>query len=192
MSDTLRLLKFDPAVALLIMANNHLNIRLRSEFATVGSPIVKDDNGLTEVTISTRESIDEGIRRDYTGSIQYVFKRIHVADIFSNLVLDLTPPITVNGVLRNMSLATGLAISPDDFENALVEGSSFVLKAKSESLRWFGETTVMLNEPGVSIQLAEAFPNNVLDGLAPPVFEGPLSLKKASVFTKLAGFSAEG
>lgn len=168
MSETLRLLKFDPAVALLIMANNHLNIRLRIEYVTLSKPKATDDNGLTEVTITTKRSADEGIRRDYTGSLKYVYKRIHVADIFSDLVLDLTPPITVGGVLRNLSLATGLVISPDDFENALISSKSFVLKAKADSLRWFGETTVMLNEPGASIQLAEAFPNNDLDGLIAP------------------------
>ena len=168
MSETLRLLKFDPAVALLIMANNHLNIRLRIEYVDLGIPKPIDDNGLTEVTVTTKRSVDEGIRRDYTGSLKYVYKRIHVADIFTELIFTAKPPVTVYGLLRNLSLATGLVITDNDFENALITNKSFVLKAKPESLRWFGEISVMLDEPGESIQLAEAFPNNGLDGLIAP------------------------
>lgn len=168
MSETLRLLKFEPAVALLIMANNHLNIRLHQAFVDLSSPQALTEDGQTKITISTKESVDRGIRRLYTGQMDYVYSRIHVVSVFSDLVLNVTPPITVAGAMRNLSLATGLVITQDDFENELVEGSTFVLKAKPESLRWYGETTVMLNEPGVSMNLAEAFPNNVFDDLIPP------------------------
>ena len=170
MSETLRLLKFDPAVALLVMANNHLNIRLHQAFVDLGVPEVLNDSGQTKVTISTKESTDRGIRRLYSGQLDYVYNRIHVASVFAGTVLTVSPPVTIAGAMKNVALATGLVISQDDFVNELVEGDRFVLKAKPESLRWYGETTVMLNEPGLSIQLAEAFPNNVLNGLIPPVF----------------------
>lgn len=167
MTDTLRLLKFDPAVALLIMANNHFNLHLRSEFASVGPPQATDDV-LTHVVITTHESIDENIYRQHTGQLTYRYNRLQVADVFGGMSLDLTPPITVNGVMNNIALASGLVITDDDFENALITGSSFVLKAKPNSLRWVGETTVTLGEPGVSILLSEAFSNNVLNGLTAP------------------------
>lgn len=172
MSETLRLLKFDPAVALLIMANHQLRIRLHIAYTDLGLPEALDANGLTKVRIITKPSTDPVIRRDYTGELDYEYQRIHVGDVFGNAVLDLTPPLTVAALIRNIALTTGLAVSDTDFVNELIEGSSFTLKANANSLRWYGETTVMLNEPGVTIQLAEAFPNNVLDGLIAPVFTG--------------------
>lgn len=169
MSETLRLLKYDPAVALLIMANNHFNITLRPEFTSVGDPVSVDGSDqLTEVTIRTHDTRDEVIYRGYTGELTYRYNRINVADVFADTVLDLTPPITILGVLTNIANASGCVFTEDDFENALVTTNTFELKAKSNSLRWVGQTTVMLNEPGVSVQLAEAFPNNVLNGLYAP------------------------
>jgi hypothetical protein len=169
MSETLRLLKFDPAVALLIMANNQLNTNLMPQYAEVSAPTALDEF-LTSVVITTHPSNDDGIYRRHTGSITYRYNRIHVADIFGSMRLDLTPPTTVGGVMTNLANASGLVITDDDFENGLVTGNSFVLKAKPQSLRWVGETTVMLNDPGEAIQLSEAFPINILDGLYPPVF----------------------
>jgi len=172
MSETLRLLKYDPAVALLIMANNHFNITLRPEFTTVGDPVVvAGSETLTDVVIKTRDTIDEVIYSSYTGQMTYRYNRISVSEIFAGMSLDITPPITILGVLTNMAAASGLAFTEDDFENGLVESNSFVLKAKPNSLRWVGQTTVMLNEPGVSLQLADAFSNNILNGFYPPVFE---------------------
>lgn len=180
MSQTLRLLKYDPAVALLIMANNHFNITLRPEFSVVSDPVPVDGSETrTDVTISTRDTVDEVIYSSYSGQMTYRYDRLHVADVFAGMTLDITPPITILGVLTNMAAASGLAFTEDDFENALIEGSSFELIAKPNSLRWVGQTTVMLNEPGVSIQLADAFPNNVLNGLYPPNVPGPVPLKKA-------------
>jgi hypothetical protein len=173
MTDTLRLLKFDPAVALLIMANNHLNIYLRAEFATVGTPTVVQD-ALTDVVITTHESTDENIYRQHTGQLTYRYNRIDVADVFGGMSLDLTPPTTVASVMNNITLASGLVITADDFENALISDSSFVLTAKSTSLRWVGETTVTLGETGTSLSLAEAFSNNILNGLIAPASVGEL------------------
>lgn len=167
MTDTLRLLKFDPAVALLIMANNHFNLHLRAEFASIGPPMIVE-GAVTNVVITTHESTDENIYRQHTGQMTYRYNRLHVADVFGGMTLDLTPPITIKGVMNNIALASGLVITDMDFENALVTGSSFILKAKPNSLRWIGETTVTLGEPGTSVLLSDAFSNNVLDGLWPP------------------------
>lgn len=190
MSETLRLLKFDPAVALLIMANNHLNVRLHSTYVDFGLPVAIDEDGLTDVLISTKPSVDRGVRRDHIGQILYRYQRIHVADIFSDAVLDLTPPLTVHSVVRNIATATGLAIGEDDFVNALIEEQKFVLKANEHSLRWYGEVEVVLNEPGVTIQLADAFPNNVLDGLYVPDYSGPVELARAFPNNNLNGLIA--
>lgn len=190
MSETLRLLKYDPAVALLIMANNHFNIHLRPEFTSVSTPVVIDAaQGLTEVTIQTKDSTDDGIYRQYSGSMKYRYKRLSVEEVFAGMSMDLTPPLTIGGVLQNIAAASGLVFTEDDFENGLIQTSSFVLKAKPTSLRWVGQTTVMLNEPGVSIQLADAFANNILNGLYPPDFGPDISLHTVITKTALTGLT---
>jgi hypothetical protein len=171
MSDTLRLLKYDPTVALLILANNHLNLRMMPQGISVSTPTAIGRT-LTEVTFTAHESIDEYIETRYTGSLRYRYNRLDVNDYFAGLELEVSPPVTVRGVMNNLALASGLVITDDDFENALVEGSSFELKASANSLRWVGSTTVVLEEPAETLELSEAFANNILDGLYPPDF-GP-------------------
>lgn len=177
MSDTLRLLKHDPTVALLILANNHLNLRMMPQGTSVSSPVAID-KALTEVIFTAHASVDEYIETRYTGSLKYRYHRLDVADYFSGLTLEVTPPVTVRGVMNNLALASGLVITDDDFENALVEGASFELKAKPNSLRWVGQTTVMLEQPADALELAVAFSNNILDGLWVPEFgsDVPLSI----------------
>lgn len=171
MPATLRLLKYTPTEAILIMANNQLNIWLRPEIATVGPPAKLDDEGiLTQVTITTRPSIDEGIRRDYVGEFPFRYQRLSVPEIFGNMFLDVTPPITIHGCLNNICKASGLEIDVNDFENGLIEDNNFQLVAKPESLRWAGAATVRLNDPIVEVLLADAFSDNVLDGFIPPDF----------------------
>lgn len=177
MSETLRLLKYDPAVALLIMVNDHLNIYLLPEYAKVHSPTAVVEGGLaTDVTVDTFDSGNDFIPRQYTGSLTYRFNRLSVSEILGTLTLSLTPPVTVAGVMANLAAATGLVITDDDFENGLVETNSFTLTAKPQSLRWVGSTTVMLNEPGELLELAVAFPNNILNGLTPPDFSPGVEL----------------
>ena len=178
MSDTLRLLKYDPAVALLIMANNHLNLRMMPQYVSISAPRAIDFD-TTEVTFTSHTSVDRNIPSLYTGEFDYRYKRIDVNDIFAGMSLDLMPPATIRGIINNLSLATGLVVTADDFENGLVEGSFFVLKAKPGSLRWVGETTVVLNEPGETIDLAEAFSNNILNGLWAPDFGTDIPLQRA-------------
>lgn len=186
MSETLRLLKFHPAVALLIMVNNHLNIHLRPEFVTVGTPTVVEDD-VTDVLIQTKPSINDAIYRAYTGEVTYRYRRLNVADVFAGMNLDITPPITIRGVMENIAAASGLAITDNDFENGLVETNSFTLTAKPNSLRWVGSTTVMLNEPGKTVMLADAFPDNVLDGFYAPDFGPDVSLPESAPKTDLDG-----
>lgn len=170
MPDTLRLLKFDPAVALLIMINSQLNLYLYREFVDIGTPVAVNDSGMAEVVVSTRPSRDDGIRRTYTGQLTYRFQRLDVSAYLAETVLEFTPPITVAGLLDNLSKATGIVFSEDDFENAVISDGTFDLVAKPESLRWVGSTTVTLNPPDKVLTLAEAFPNNLLDGLWLPDF----------------------
>lgn len=177
MSDTLRLLKFSPSVALLIMANNHHNLHLREEYARVGVPVAITED-ITEVVIESFDSKNDFIPTPYTGSFTYRYRRLSVAEVFGELRLNLTPPLTVKGILDNISRLTGVVLEEDDFENALIETDTFELVAQPTSLRWVGQTTVVLNKPGVVLSLADAFPNNILDGLVGPDYgtDTPLSL----------------
>lgn len=187
MSETLRLLKYDPAVALLIMVNNHLNLHLREEFARAHSPQAMDEGTLTQVTVETFDSINDFIPRIYTGSFTYTYDRLSIEEVFGPLVLNLTPPVTVVGVMTELANASGMVFTEDDFENALVDTNSFTLTAKPGSLRWVGSTTVMLNEPGTAIELADAFPNTLLDGLYAPHFDAVTALETVIPVTELDG-----
>lgn len=182
MSDTLRLLKHPPSVALLIMANNHHNLHLRPEYARVGAPVTVN-GAVTEVVIESFDSGNDFIPNIYSNQFTFRYRRLNVADVLGNIRLNLTPPITIAGVVENIAQLSGVVIVEDDFENGLVEEETFILRAKSESLRWVGQTTVVLNQPDVIQPLAQAFPNNVLSGLTPPEFgdDTPLS----SVITDL-------
>jgi len=61
------------------------------------------------------------------------------------------------------------------------------LVAKAESLRWVGQTTVVLNTPGEVISLADAFPNNILDGLVGPDYGTDIALSLVVLNTTLSG-----
>lgn len=189
MTNTLRLLKFDPAVALLIMANNQLLTNLMIEHASIGVPEVIEGS-LTKVMITTHDSTDEVIYRRHTGSLEYRYHRINVADIFETMRLDLTPPVTIYGVMENLAKASGMAWTTDDFENGVVTENYFVLKAKPQSLRWVGEATIVLNDPLEEESLADAFPINILDGLYPPEFPQLVDLTSAIPDPVLEGLTA--
>lgn len=165
MSETLRLLKHSPSVALLIMANNYHNLQLRSEYARVINPVAVDET-TTTVTIETFDSKNDYIPNLYSGNLTFTYKRLRLEDIFGDMKLNLTPPLTVAGVVQNLSSCSGVEFTEDDYVNALVEGETFVLQSKPESLRWVGAVTIVLNPPGTVVPLSEAFSNNVLDGLS--------------------------
>ena len=188
MSDTLRLLKYDPAVALLILANNHLNLHMLPQGVSVSSPRVID-GAITEVTFTAHDSVDEYLETRFTGSFKYRYRRIDLAEMFPDLTLEVTPPVTIRGAMNNLALASGLVITDDDFENALVETDSFVLTAKPGSLRWVGQTTVMLDKPAQAMALAEAFPNNILNGLEPPDFGDDVPLPEVLPVTTISGLT---
>jgi len=186
MSETLRLLKYPPSVALLIMANNHFNLMLRPEYARVSGLTALTENQ-TQVVIEAFDSKNDFLPSPYTGSFTYRYRRLDVAEVFGELRLNLTPPLTVEGIVNNIALQTGIAIDKDDFENALIETDTFTLVAKAESLRWVGQTTVVLNTPGEVISLADAFPNNILDGLVGPDYGTDIALSLVVLNTTLSG-----
>lgn len=188
MSETLRLLKYPPSVALLIMANNHFNLMLRPEYAKV-SGLTALSESQTQVVIEAFDSKNDFIPSPYTGSFTYRYRRLDVAEVFGELRLNLTPPLTVEGIVSNIASMTGIAIDEDDFENALIETDTFTLVAKAESLRWVGQTTVVLNTPGEVVSLADAFPNNILDGLVGPDYGTDVALSFVITQTELSGLN---
>lgn len=188
MTDTLRLLRHDPAVAVMIMANNQHNLWLRPEFTSVGPP-TRLGEVLTKVLISTHPTTDPGIRRNHFGQMEYTYKRLKLDEVMNGIKLDFAPPATVASILATISKQTGLVFNENDFDNALIEASHYVLEAKSESLRWVGSVVIELRPAQSVVSLADAFSNNVLDGLAAVLNPQAPPLNDIILVDELDGFA---
>ena len=187
MSDTQRLLRYDPETAVLIMVNEAYGLHLRREIAYVSDREPLAD-GKIRVTVTGRPSIDEGIPSSYEGSVSIVVQRLSLNEIFGEFTVQAAPPATVRSVVELLSRSTKIKFDDMDFTNEIITTHEFMLKADPESLRWYGQTKITLDElsdyiidpidpnpidpgpddPYIELTVTDMAPEQELDGFSPP------------------------
>lgn len=142
-----RLLRFDPLSALLIMVNQQAGTCLNPNQikATVVEPL---QGTLTRVTLSAFAPDHEWIAQEYQGNQTLTYHRLDLGTFFrQGLTVEARLPLTVFSLLEMLNHRQGLVFADSDFDQAVIEQSSFVLKAKASSLRWVGQVPVTVRTP---------------------------------------------
>lgn len=185
MSDTQRLLRYDPETAVLILANERDNLHLRKEFARVKERHPSADGEMT-VVIEGHESTDTGLTSPYSGELRMTYQRLNLATDLGEFTLQIAPPLTVRSAMRHFSQRTGIKIEDGEFLDDIIDEHEYLLRADPDSLRWYGEVKIHLieqsdyipdpidpdppidpNPPYVPPAIWEIGPNQDLNGFTP-------------------------
>ncbi len=145
MSDTQRLLRYDPETAVLIIANERNDLHLRKEFARV-SERQPGANGLMTVVIRGTPSTDEGLVSNFSGELSMTYQRLNLSTDLGEITLQIAPPVTVRSALRKLSERTGIKFEDGEIIDDLIDTHSYTLHADPESLRWYGSVNINLIE----------------------------------------------
>lgn len=159
-----RLLKFSPADAIFMMVNSSLNTQLRPEIATIGEPVSLGGRK-TRIGIYSSSAKPIMIQNPYSGDTVLEYNRYDLTEVFDTILLDISPPTTVQSILDEIKKNTGIVFDAQDFENDRVDTNTYTLKAAESSKRWIGEVVVTLNAEVVGVHISQWLTTNYHDGL---------------------------
>jgi hypothetical protein len=146
---TLELLTYSPTEALLVIANETLDLSVNPNNVTL-SDIRSLGGTETEVTITAhyngaRPINPEFVANPYEGHATLRFNRLDLGTVMGdNFTVALTVPTTVNDVLDAIREKTGVRFDEDDFAQDRIDTSEFLLSALPQSKRWVGGVHLVL------------------------------------------------
>lgn len=113
------------------------------------SPPLSQGGLRTEVELSIRRAFSASEKMPVQGRLAFRFNRLDVAKTLEGTLDGFRPvmPTSTQVLLNELTRRTGIKFETDDFvlEDIIRSNASpYVIKAKSESLRWIGEISVAL------------------------------------------------
>lgn len=164
MFEVIRLLKFTPEEAILMVANKEMNTHLRPEIAQVGEVISL--GGLrTKVRIHSLDVKPEMIQNPYSGITELEYNRYDLSSIFDVILSDIEVPTTVQSVLDRITESTGILFDEHDFVNERIVDEEYWLTAAPDSRRWVGSVKVIFNASDIGTHISQYLPINDHGGL---------------------------
>lgn len=164
MIDIKRLLQFTPDEAILMIANDKLNTYLRPEIVKVGT--VTALQGLrTRVTIESTDVHPEMIQNPYEGVSELVYNRYDLTSTFDVILSNISTPTTTQSLLDQISEATGIVFTDEDFSNERIDDSEYWLTPLPGSKRWVGAVKVIFDSDTLGTHISQYLPINEHEGL---------------------------
>lgn len=130
----------------------------------------------TEVEISIRRQVSDDDILPFAGQLAFRYNRLDVQGTLGGQLDGYRPlmPCSTQDLLNEMTRRTGMKFEPDDFVLEAIgrhNAAPYVLRAKAESLRWVGSTSVTVHD---LTDLTTYIPGGLTGGLqqlqfAPPV-----------------------
>lgn len=162
MLDTAILLQKTPKRALVEIINYH-NDTLLEESKVSFTDITPVEGRKTKVTLSSLDAPNAL----YSGSTDFIFNRLDLTEFFQPVSVDvqLFYPSNTQAILSKLATMFGMVMNEQDFiieEINQFGQQTYTLKAKSSSLRWYGQVDINIT---VSTNLEEYLNITVLDGL---------------------------
>jgi hypothetical protein len=142
------LLGLKPHDAIIRMINNENGTELPFESFVVSAPRPGVGNE-THVTVSAVRSSSDEQDNPYSGSIEFTYNRLNLADQFLGLLSNFRPPMPTSTqvLLDELTRLTGIEFELDDIvlEDIVRNNAApYRIKAKAESLRWIGYVDVTI------------------------------------------------
>jgi hypothetical protein len=181
-SDTEHLLRLKPVDSINVMVTNanQLVYPVYDLKAGLPAPVGADDREtLVHLTARDRAGADDGY--PYTGEFDFTYRRLHLEDYLKGELLGFRPtlPCSTQTLLDEITSRTGLEFYLDDVVHEEIgrdNSHPYVLKAKTESLRWVGQVEFYLAD----VQDLSTLFGSIQDLAIPPyqrrVAEPPTSL----------------
>jgi len=168
MSFTETLLRLSPQDAIVAMLNEENQTAFPNYIFKISPPTVVSGK-TTKVTLTTRKSASKLDEIPYQGTLDFTYERLPLDEQFAGVLTSFRPqlPCSTQTVLDELTRLTGQQFYLDDIVHEEIDRSNaapYVLKAKSESLRWIGSLTVTLID---LIDLNDFFDDNLEFGLTP-------------------------
>lgn len=165
MFEVIRLLKFTPDEALLMLANMEMNTHLRPEIARVGE-VIPLEGSRTKVRIHSLDVKPDMIQNPYSGITELEYNRYDLSSIFDVILFDTGVPTTVNSVIERITQSTGIQFDDHDFVNERISVDEYWLTAAPGSKRWVGAVKVIFNASEIGTHISQYLPINDHDGMA--------------------------
>lgn len=136
------LLGLKPRDAIIRMINNENGTTFPFEAFEVSGPTVISGRQ-TKVTVTAIPSSSDEQDNPYSGSIEFTYNRLDLADQFTGLLSNFRPPMPTSTqvLLDELTRLTGIVFDLDDIvlEDIVTSNAApYRIKAKAESLRWVG------------------------------------------------------
>lgn len=140
------LLGLKPRDAIIRMINDENGTRLPFEAFVVSAPTPLVGRQ-TKVTVSAIPSSSDEQDNPYSGSIDFTYNRLDLADQFDGILSNFRPPMPTSTqvLLDELTRLTGILFELDDIvlEDIVTSNAApYRIKAKAESLRWVGYVDV--------------------------------------------------
>jgi hypothetical protein len=141
---TVKLLKYTPEEALLLIANDSLGTSLSPDNAII-EKIVGISGTLTECTVAGKVLLAGNCANSYEKQSVFMFNRLDLETVFGNPFEILGAlPTTVNNVLKQITKTSGIVFDENDFEDGVLNTTPITLLPSSSSRRWIGQLDIVL------------------------------------------------
>lgn len=147
-ANTVRLLKMAPKDAIIKMLNDENDTRFPSGVFDISEPVAGLERETT-VNMAIRKSRSKLDEIPYSGEIDFTFQRLDLAEHFPSVLTGFRPPMpcSTQTLIDEITRRVGQQFFLEDFvleEISHSNAAPYSLKAKVESLRWFGSIEVTL------------------------------------------------
>ncbi len=123
-------------------------------------PLNENPDGSMEVSVVSIGDAGTLFHNRYKGKGTVVLERRSL-NSFGTLEVRETLPLTTERLMALMSIQLGFTLESEDYVLETIRNNVYLLKAKSKSLRWFGEIEINVVEP---IELGLAIAHDQMDG----------------------------
>lgn len=173
------LLRHTPEDAIVMMVNEENGTRFPSGTFHFGMPEVVDNSRETRIRLTVRDSVHKLDEVPYDGVIDFTYHRLDMADHFDDILSGFRPelPTSSQVLLEELKRRLGQDFFLEDIVHEDItraNAAPYRLKAKAESLRWYGYIDVMLVDlTDLNALLANATPANLGPLAATPQLRDP-------------------
>lgn len=137
------LLQLPPLEAMLIAYNEEHGTQLNPRFVFVEQIVSSAGRNLT-VKVTSRGDLSNKDTQRFSGSALITIRRLDLAELFTQpFIIDYAEAISSIDVGNNIYSKTGVVFDSADFVPDVITEENNVVRAGENSLRWYGEMTIV-------------------------------------------------
>lgn len=149
--NTDQLLRLDPTAAMRVIVSPMLTNPNYGQYLSFGT-VTSINKDRSSVMVTMDRSIAPLECWKYSGTVDLVFNRMDIADLFTKIggYTTLTPPFRVSDVFKQITDTYGYVFDKRDYMDTVITsdmGDEVLVRAGDDSLRWYGHYMLRIGGP---------------------------------------------